>query len=138
MLLGKNQIENSIAEMEDCQVKLALVHHPLEFFKEFDRESLKNSIYRNYDILFTGHVHELASSYTQDLLGNIFISIANSTIGDSPIERKHINGYTIVDLQPNKEITAHYRKFIETHKNFVPNTDIGTENGKKSFQILKK
>lgn len=137
LLLGKNQIENSINEIQDCQVKLALCHHPLEFFKEFDRESLKIAIYRNYDIFFTGHVHQLASSYTSDLLGNIFISIANSTIGDFPKERKYVNGYTIVDLIPNQEIITHYRKFIETHGNFVPNTDIGTEDGKKSFPLLK-
>lgn len=137
ILLGKNQIENSISEIQDCQVKLVLSHHPLEFFKEFDRESLKMSIYRNYDILFTGHVHELASSYTQDLLGNIFISIANSTIGDSPTERKYVNGYTIVDLYPSEKIVTLYRKFIETHSKFVPNTDIGTEDGKKIFLILK-
>jgi len=137
LLLGKNQIENSLLEINDCQIKLALSHHPLEFFKDFDRETLKVSIYRNYDILFTGHVHEVASSYTSDLFGNIFISIANSTIGDFPKERKYVNGYTIVDLEPNQQITTHYRKFIETHQNFVPNTDIGTEDGKKTFPILK-
>jgi hypothetical protein len=137
LLLGKNQIENSLSEISDCQVKLALSHHPLEFSKEFDKEALKIAIYRNYDILFTGHVHKLSSSYTSDLLGNIFISIANSTIGDFPKERKYVNGYTIVDLEPNHEIITHYRKFIETTGNFVPNTDIGTEDGKKSFPILK-
>lgn len=137
LLLGKNQIENSLLEISDCQIKLALSHHPLEFFKDFDKESLKVSIYRNFDILFTGHVHELSSSYTSDLLGNIFISIANSSIGDFPKERKYVNGYTIVDLEPNQQITTHYRKFIETHQNFVPNTDIGTEDGKKTFPILK-
>lgn len=137
LLLGKNQIENSLAKINDCQVKLALSHHPLEFFKEFDKETLKIAIYRNYDIFFTGHVHELSSSYTSDLLGNIFVSIANSTIGDFPKERKYINGYTIVDLEPNQKIITHYRKFIETHSNFVPNTDIGTEDGKKTFPILK-
>lgn len=137
LLLGKNQFENSLAEIKDCQVKLALSHHPLEFFKEFDKETLKIVIYKNYDIFFTGHVHELSSSYTYDLLGNIFISIANSTIGDFPKERKYINGYTIVDLEPNQKIITHYRKFIETHGKFVPNTDIGTEDGKKIFPILK-
>lgn len=137
LLLGKNQIENSLSEIGDCQVKLALSHHPLEFFKEFDKETLKIAIYRNYDILFTGHVHELSSSYTSDLIGNIFISIANSTIGDFPKERKYVNGYTIVDLEPNQKIVAHYRKYIETYSNFVPNTDIGTEDGKKTFPILK-
>jgi predicted MPP superfamily phosphohydrolase len=137
IMIGKNQIENSLSEIQDCQVKFALAHHPIEFFKEFERESIKTIVYRNYDILFTGHVHELASSYTQDLSGNIFISIANSTIADFPKERKYINGYTIVDLQPNQEIITHYRKFIEIHQNFVPNTDIGTEDGSKKFTILK-
>ncbi len=137
IMLGKNQVENSLAEIQDCQVKLVLTHHPIEFFREFDREAIKPIIYRNYDILFTGHVHELGSSYTQDLSGSIFISIANSTIADFPKERKYVNGYTIVDLQPSQEIVTHYRKFIETHQNFVPNTDIGTEDGSKKFTILK-
>ena len=137
LLLGKNQIENSINEIDDCQVKLALCHHPIKFLKEFDRESLKMAIYSNYDVLYTGHVHELASTYTSDLLGDIFISIANSTIGDFPNELKYVNGYTIVDLFPNQKIITHYRKFIETHRKFVPNTDIGTKDGKKLFPILK-
>ncbi|MDN3606722.1 metallophosphoesterase [Kaistella yonginensis] len=137
LLIGKNQIDNSLKQIRHCNVKLALCHHPIEFLKEFDKENLKLSLYKNYDALFTGHVHELSSLYTQDLLGNIFISIANSTIGDCPIERKFVNGYTILDLIPNKEITTQYRKYVEIHEKFVPNTDIGTEDGSKKFQILK-
>jgi hypothetical protein len=94
-------------------------------------------LFKNYDILFTGHVHELASSYTQDLYGNIFISIANSTIGDNPIERKNVNGYTILELSPNDKIKTLYRKYIENHQKFVPNTEIGTEDGTKEWPILK-
>ncbi len=137
LIIGKNQLENSLVKIKNCPVRLALSHHPLEFLTEFDRDSVKIELYKNYDILFTGHVHELASSYTQDLYGNIFISIANSTIGDNPPERKHINGYTIIELSPNEKIKAIYRKYVETHKKFVPNTEIGTEDGSKDFQILK-
>lgn len=137
LIIGKNQIENSLDKLKNCQVKLALSHHPLEFLAEFDRDPVKMELYKNYDILFTGHVHELASSYTQDLYGNIFISIANSTIGDNPKERKHTNGYTILELSPNEKIKTLYRKYIENHKKFVPNTEIGTEDGTKEWQILK-
>lgn len=137
LLLGKNQIENSLSQMSDCQVKLILSHHPIEFFKDFEKDSIKSLILKNFDILFTGHVHELSSSYTQDLLGSIFYSIANSTIADSPLERKYVNGYTIVDLEPGQEIRCHYRKYIETHQKFVPNTDIGTDDGTSCFRILK-
>ena len=96
ILLGRNQIEKSLIAIEQCHIKIAILHHPMEFIKEFDRNISKNELYKNYDIIFTGHVHELASSYTQDLFGNIFISIANSTLGDFPTERKYVNGYTII------------------------------------------
>lgn len=137
LIIGRNQIENSLDKIKNCHVKLALSHHPLEFLTEFDREPVKIELYKNYDILFTGHVHELASSYTQDLYGNIFISIANSTIGENPRERKYANGYTILELSPNEKIRTIYRKYIENHKKFVPNTEIGTEDGTKEWQILK-
>lgn len=137
ILLGKNQIENSLSLIQDCNIKLIVSHHPIEFFKEFDKESIKIPIYKNYDIFFTGHVHELASSYTQDLYGDIFISIANSTIGDFPINRRYVNGYTVLDFYPGEKIITNYRKYIEMHSTFVPNTDIGTEDGSKTFKILK-
>lgn len=137
LIIGRNQVENSLDKIKNCEVKLALSHHPLEFIAEFDREPVKIILYKNYDILFTGHVHELASSYTQDLYGNIFISIANSTIGDHPTERKFVNGYTILELTPNEKIKTHYRKYIENHKCFVANTDIGNDSGTKEWQILK-
>ena len=137
LILGKEQIESSLSQIKDCQIKIALLHHPLEFITEFDREDCKAVLFKYYNILFTGHVHELGSSYTQDLYGDIFISIANSTIADSPKERKFANGYTIIDLYPNEKIIAHYRKYIEQHNVFVSNTDIGSDIGSKEFQILK-
>jgi len=137
LVIGRNQVETSLDKIKHCHVKLALSHHPLEFLSEIDREPVKIELYKNYDILFTGHVHELASSYTQDLYGNIFISIANSTIGDHPKERKFVNGYTILELTPNEKIKTHYRKYVENHNVFVPNTEIGTEDGTKEWQILK-
>ncbi len=135
ILLGKEQIENSLSRINDCQVKLALIHHPIEFFSDYDRESIKPLLFKHYDILFTGHVHELESSYNQDLIGDIFISISNSTIGDNPKERKFVNGYSIIDFYPNDKIVAQYRKYVEQHACFVPNTDIGTIDGIKTFKL---
>jgi len=137
LIIGKNQIDTSLNKIKNCQVKLVLSHHPIEFLNEIDRDLIKMELFKNYDILFTGHVHELASSYTQDLYGNIFISIANSTIGDDAKERRYANGYSIIEFTPNEKIKVLYRKYIEPHKKFVPNTEIGTEDGTKEWQIMK-
>jgi predicted MPP superfamily phosphohydrolase len=137
LLIGKKQVINSLDKISHCDLKFALMHHPIEFLKEFDKEEMKLLLFKKYDVLFTGHVHELFSTYTYDLAGNIFISIANSTIADNSLNKKNVNGYSIVDYYPNDKIIAHYRKYVEQHSVFVPNTDIGTEDGKKEFPLLK-
>jgi hypothetical protein len=114
-----------------------LAHHPLEFLADFDREIIKAELYNNYDGLFTGHVHELSSSYTYNIVGSLFISIANSTIADQPTERKFVNGYSVIEFDPNNKIKAYYRKYVETNRSFVANTDIGREEGITEFPLLR-
>lgn len=137
LLVGRMQILNSLEKIKDCSIKLALAHHPLEFLVEFDKKIIQDELYKNYDGLFTGHVHELSSSYTYNLVGSLFISIANSSIGDSPVDRNFVNGYSIIELHPNNKIKAHYRRYIESTKSFVANTDIGKEEGTNEYPLLK-
>lgn len=136
LLIGKEQIANSLKKISTSEIKIALVHHPIEFLQKFDRDSVKPLLYKNFNILFTGHVHELDASYTQNLFGNLFVSIANSTIGDSSSDRKLTNGYTIIEYFPGEKYKVFYRKYIEIYNRFVPNTDIGTDDGSKTFNIL--
>ena len=138
LLIGKNQVENSLKFIDECEVKIALAHHPIEFIQKFDRDSVKSLLYRHYDVFLTGHVHELDANYTRDLFGDIFVSIANSTVADNPKDRIHSNGYTIIEFEPERRYRVVYRKYIELHNRFVPNTDIGTEDGAKIFEIPAK
>ena len=137
LIIGKSQIEKSLVKIRNCDIKLILAHHPIDFLKEFDKESIEPDLYKNYDAFFTGHVHELDSLYKQNLYGSIFLSVANSTIADNPSERKYVNGYSIVELYPNQKVKVLYRKYVENHKAFVSNTDVGNDDGTKEFFILK-
>lgn len=136
LIVGQKQIEDSLELLNDCDVKLALMHHPIEFLIDFDREAVKDKLYKNYDVLFTGHVHQLDSMYTQNLTGKLFISIAGSTIADNPTERKYANGYSVISLNPKKGVEVIYRKYLENHEKFVSNTDVGTDDGRKNFTLM--
>ena len=135
LLIGKNQIENSLKYIKECNIKVALAHHPIEFTQKYDKDSVKSLLYKHYDLFLTGHVHELDAQYTKDLYGDIFVSIANSTVADNPKDKKFANGYSIIEFEPKQSYKVAYRKYIELHNNFVPNTDIGTEDGTKVFRI---
>jgi len=135
LLIGKNQIEHSLGFLDKCDVKIALAHHPIEFIQKFDKDSVNPLLFKHYDVLLTGHVHELDVSYTKDLFGSLLVSIANSTVADNPKDRKQANGYTILEFMPKQYYKIIYRKYIELHDKFVPNTDIGTDDGTKIFEI---
>lgn len=137
LIIGKTQIINSLDYIKDCEFKVAITHHPIEFLKDFDRETVKMELLKNYNILLTGHVHELSSTYTQDLYGDIFISIANSTIADESRDSKYYNGYNIIDFIPNEKVIVTYRKYLPNHEKFVANTEIGNDKAIKEFPILK-
>lgn len=135
ILLGKQQVQNSLEFLAQTDYRIALIHHPLEFYKEFDYEAVKPLLYRKYNLMLTGHVHKLDSEFANNLNGNIFINVANSTIGDNIESKKYITGYSIITID-NKAIKVDYRKYVEDKDVFVPNTDIGTEDGSKIFPLL--
>lgn len=137
LIIGKTQILNSLNHIKDCEFKVAITHHPVEFLKDFDRDAVKIELFKNYNILLTGHVHELSSTYTQDLYGDIFISIANSTIADESRDAKYYNGYNIIEFVPNEKVIVTYRKYLPNHEKFVANTEIGNDTAIKEFPILK-
>lgn len=137
LLIGRSQIETSLNFINDCDVKLTLAHHPLEFLNEFDYSEIGNTLYSKYDAYFAGHVHTTDSSYIQNLFGSIFFSIANATIADNSPEKKYVNGYSIVEIYPNDRVKVTYRKYVDEHHVFVPNTDIGTEDGTNEYFLLK-
>ncbi|MBK0378930.1 metallophosphoesterase [Mucilaginibacter segetis] len=137
LLIGKAQLQHSLEFLKDCDIKLALAHHPLSFLNRFDKEAVNIELNNEYSAYFCGHVHEADGIYSIAINGGYFTSIANSTIADSPTERKHVNGYSIIDFFPNDKIHVHYRKYIEQTRTFVPNTEVGTEDGTVEFSLVK-
>lgn len=137
ILLGSKQIERSLEFVEKADFKIALMHHPLEFLKEFDRDESKRLLFQNYDVLLTGHVHKLNSEYIENIQGKIFISVANSTVADNPIDHHYVNGYSIIEFTDNSNLKVHYRKYLDEFTKFVSNTDIGNDNGLLEFHLLR-
>ena len=138
ILIGANQIDHSYDLIKDCGLKLALSHHHYDFLQEFDGDELKKSIPSKYDIFLTGHEHKLDFANLNNLYGNLFISTANSCIGDKNDSQTYISGYSILEYSKNEKVTIYYRKYLPDHKKFVINTDIGNDGGKKEFPLLKE
>jgi len=138
LFIGKNQIENSLDFISETTLKIAILHHPFEFLNSKDFKKIKPLLYSNYDIVFLGHTHSLESQKVDDLDGNLFLSIGKSINGIPSEEINYTNGYAVIDYDKNEQIIVHHRKYIDIHKTFVVNSDIGNDQGIKSYEIPKE
>jgi len=137
LILGRSQIEEALKNIKETDIKIALFHHPIQFFKEEDQENIKPLLFDNFDIILNGHSHKIQSGYHQTLEGNTFISISPAVLGLKDNDFKFPTGYTIIKINKNR-YEVYYRKYLWDHNKFVSNTDIGNDKGKKTFLVSEE
>lgn len=57
ILVGKCQVESLLEHLTDCDVKIAMMHHPLDWLLESEQQFLEHR-FRDVDMVLTGHRHE--------------------------------------------------------------------------------
>lgn len=136
LIIGEQQLQDCTKYVADCSVKIALVHHPLDWLLLSERSTIQNHIYKDYDLILIGHVHESKTTTQTGFTGSIFINIAPSCTSDIRSNSKAFsNGFTIIEYdKTNKEIDCFYYKYQHSLKEFIINTDI-VENGRYSGKI---
>ena len=137
LFLSKFQVENSLKFISDCPLKIAVIHHPLEFLNEKDLENVKSTIFQNYDMILMGHTHKLEGKNIDDIDGKLFLSVGKSITGLKSKESDYKCGYSVIEFHPNEKFKVYYKKYIEDKSVFVNNTDIGNNEGVKEYIILK-
>lgn len=132
LLLGAMQIDNAVEFLNQCETRIAIMHHSLEDVIDFDRENAKKSLFQNFDILLTGHKHKLDVAFATNFQGTLLTCQSNASLADFS-NGDYTNGYAIIDFEKKQKIDIHYRKYLADHGKFVINTDIGEDNGTKTF-----
>lgn len=131
ILIGENQLNNNYKFVKDCEIKIALVHHQMDWLAEAEKRTINSHIHKNFDIILSGHVHEGASNMVTGFTGSCFQNVSPSGLNQIRTDNIHfVNGFTIIDY--NESITCHYLKYNHDQKIFVDNTDI-VDTGKKTF-----
>jgi predicted MPP superfamily phosphohydrolase len=138
IILGERQVTNSLKWIEDCDIKIAILHHPLDWLIDFDYKAVSPFISNNYDIVLCGHAHESDAWAKSDNYGSLFVSVApcNWTYNIRSTDRISCNGYSIIDYDPDKmTVEMHNRRYAHAKLCFDPNTDRGDAQGKVVFRL---
>lgn len=114
-------VEKLVGTLPDNTLRVALLHHPLDWLEETTRSAVSDLLINNADLVLFGHVH------ASDAIGQVK-GIANSVFLQAPPLRadwsKGTNGYAIVrtDTQ-HRKFEVQYRSYSKPQRTFVPGED---------------
>lgn len=142
LIVGKTQLDAIDEHLysEKLDLKIALMHHPLEYLIESEHDQVKDYIYRDYDMLFTGHTHlSHAQSITTSVGNGCIICSASSNWERNSKNKSGLNrnGYNIITHDENEnKITIFFRQYNYSKNCFIPNLDLGVgQTGQVEFPI---
>lgn len=140
LLLGEFHVAEHLRELNDCDIKIGLLHHPLDQLHSAEEEILTNHIKKELNLLLIGHFHRNQSACQIDFNGTMFINMAPSGLDDiSSDSRKFANGFSIIDYNKTEGIIdTGYWRYNHEKKSFVINTDYGDDEGRLNVRIPAK
>ncbi|MBF0538995.1 MAG: metallophosphoesterase [Nitrospirae bacterium] len=134
LLVSEYQIGSVIKKLDGCDIKIALMHHPLDWLVECDREAISNRLPKEFALLFTGHLHQTKPSMIQTPIGSFFHSEGGALFNE---DRTFYHGYSILRLSDSNITEVCFRKYFNEGARFDADTSI-TPGGCRSWQLEKK
>lgn len=129
MIVGSKQIIDGADTIESADLRICLMHHPIDWLNEADKISVERCINR-YDIVLNGHIHE---SYVQQYTSFNGHTLFN-TCGKFDDSNDIFNGYSLLSINPyNKNCRVFLRHYIGYPRNCYDKAIELAENG--LFQV---
>lgn len=132
LYITEKQAFDRYKDIEECAVRIGLMHHPFDWLHKSEHETVINDLKRYYDLIFTGHLHKTKATneITPACNGSLILSapsIYNSD--DRPL------GYNIYELDyENKTLKSIFYKYVRGRDAFDRDTD-QADGGEYTFNI---
>lgn len=129
ILIGEEQLVENTNFIKDCSIKVALMHHPIDWISVVEQKVINSHLSKDFDVLLIGHVHENMTSLQTGYSDSLFINLAPSSFSDIRTDSiNYANGFTVIDFNKNSgKVHCEYYKYNHLEKNIIINSDVGEE-----------
>ncbi len=136
--IGEPQYHKCLNEVSECDVKIAIMHHPIDWLK-LERNSIAQWIYKDYNLFLCGHVHETETTLTTNLYNMLFVDIAPSFTNEIRSKSNSFaNGFSIINYDSDKKLVeVYFYKYKLDERKYILNTDY-VSDGVLSFPIFDR
>lgn len=125
ILIGERQVRAALEQAKDADIRIALLHHPFDLLKDFDRGDSAALLSANCDFILHGHLHQTG-------VGQLVTPDSGAMIiaaGASYETREYPNTYNFVRIntEPGKVIL---RRYSDTSPGFWASDTLTYENAR--------
>lgn len=129
-----NWIKNLLT---DETVKIAVMHHPLDWMK-YERRTIQPWLRKDYSLLLMGHVHEGETMMAQSSSGSLIINFSPSFTSDFRKDSiAYQNGFTVIDYDiEGTDVDFTYLVYNHKQRKYILNNEF-VESGTFHTEITK-
>jgi 3',5'-cyclic AMP phosphodiesterase CpdA len=100
LAISEHQVNMAKDKIGNADLTITLMHHPLDWLVSFDRERVERLIFKNSDVVLSGHLHTPYTAVLVDRTSATLIVRAGSVFDT----RTSPNNYNIVELDLDSRI----------------------------------
>lgn len=131
LIVPERAILDALEDLAGCQLKVAVLHHPLDYLAEHNRFDCRALLQKHFNLVCTGHLHQAMPQLVKSPIGEHVSSEASSLFAD----RSYYNGYAFITFDPAERRV----EFIQRRWEDSPRSEFSEENklgehGRSSFQ----
>jgi|GEM_PF-5120172 len=131
LLVGMPQAEVALRAVSDCDVRLAVMHHPLDWLASFEADQLQGEFEAQGAIVLSGHEHSAKPSALRSPRGESLYLRAGCLYSGSD----YPNSYFIIDIDPDdRAVRVYIRRWAPDLREFSAATEVA-KTGAFDFEL---
>ncbi|SPP92744.1 metallophosphoesterase [Bradyrhizobium vignae] len=121
LVLGERVVDRAVDMMKDCDLRIAVYHHPLNWLIDDDELSVEGRLQSEFDLLMCGHVHNNSPQYRKTVSGDAILSQGAALY----VSRKYFDGFSILNVRPDeRQAKMSLFEYSDQRRVFTPATRI--------------
>lgn len=121
LLVGIPQAEAALRAVSDCDVRLAVMHHPLDWLASFEADQLQSEFETLGAVVLSGHEHSAKPSALKSPRGESLYLRAGCLYSGSD----YPNSYFLIDVDPDDRVVrVHIRRWAPDLREFSSATEV--------------
>ncbi|MBO8128963.1 MAG: metallophosphoesterase [Peptococcaceae bacterium] len=133
LIIGERQVDQAYNPISECDIKIALMHHPLEWLMDHDKQAV-GPLLAHFDLVLFGHLHNLSNQQIITPRQNTLYCGSGALFKGRSI----YNGYSLIIINLSSfEATILVREYFDGKRSFDKALSVADE-GRITYQLNPK